>query len=287
MTAELVRGQNHPLPDTRLEIRLSAGVPVAAGALLADADGRVTGPDGIAHPGSPRLPGVEVSRQAAARHRLAVDLEAVPAAVHRVSVLLALPAGTGGPDRFGAVPAPFTAVTGLDGTEIASFTLTGLESESAVVALELYRRRGAWKVRAVGQGYADGLTALLQDQGLEDAAGLARGIDEAVTRGLSRAITPPSAPDPDRARHDTAPSAGMPRPPGPGHPPPGASAGSWPGSAAGPNAAPPPGAASDPATGAAAGPAAPPEAGPTAGPAATGSWVTMTTVWPSSRTESR
>ncbi|MFF3318839.1 TerD family protein [Streptomyces sp. NPDC003035] len=207
MTAELVRGQNHPLPDTRLEIRVSAGHPVVAGATLGDERGTVPGVEWIAHPGSPSLPGVEVSQQAAADHRLAVDLEAVPAAVHRVSVLLALPVGVGGPTRFGALPAPFVAVTGLDGTEIAGYTITGLDSESAVVALELYRRQGAWKVRAMGQGYEGGLAAMLGDQGLERPADLAASILEAVARGLARSVSapPPRVPETERVRH-TAPT---------------------------------------------------------------------------------
>ncbi|MEU2516652.1 export associated protein, partial [Streptomyces syringium] len=100
MTAELTRGQNHPLPETRLEIRVSAGTPVVAGATLGDADGKIADAAWVAHPASHRLPGLEVSRQAAADHRLAVDLDAVPEAVHRVNVLLALPAGGGGPARF-------------------------------------------------------------------------------------------------------------------------------------------------------------------------------------------
>ncbi|MFF7728038.1 TerD family protein [Streptomyces sp. NPDC008001] len=191
MTAELVRGQNHPLTGTRLEIRVAAGGPVVAGATLADADGKVSGADRIAHPASHRLPGLEVSRQAAADHRLAVDLGALPEDVHRVHVLLALPAGVGGPTSFGVLAAPFVAVTGLDGTEIATFTITGLDAESAVVALELYRRQGAWKVRAVGQGYAGGLAAMLQDQGLEEAFETAAAINEAVTRAMDRAVSPP------------------------------------------------------------------------------------------------
>ncbi|MCC3776748.1 TerD family protein [Streptomyces sp. UNOB3_S3] len=191
MTAELVRGQNHPLPGTRLEIRVSAGHPVVAGATLGDADGRVTGAEWVAHPASPRLPGLEVSGQAAAEHRLAVDLDAVPEAAHRLTVLLALPSVASAPARFGAIAAPFLAVTGTDGTEIASYTVTGLDAESAVVALELYRRQGAWKVRAVGQGYAGGLAAMLHDQGLPGAAELAAGIDEAVARGMARAVQAP------------------------------------------------------------------------------------------------
>ncbi|MFF1910227.1 TerD family protein [Streptomyces sp. NPDC058239] len=207
MTAELVRGQNHTLPQTRLEIRVSAGTPVVAGATLGDEDGTVHGTEWVAHPGSPQLPGLEVSGQAAAEHRLAVDLDALPASVHRVTVLLALPTGVDGPVRFGAVASPFVAVTGLEGNEIATFTLTGLDTESAVTALELYRRQGAWKVRAVGQGYAGGLAAMLADQGLTQAAELAHSIQDAVARAMARSVAPPPprTPDGDRVGHGTGP----------------------------------------------------------------------------------
>ncbi|MFE6618587.1 TerD family protein [Streptomyces sp. NPDC057740] len=209
MTAELVRGQNHPLSQARLEIRVSAGTPVVAAATLGDEQGRIHGVEWVAHPGTPTLPGLEVSRQAAAAHRLAVDLDAMPEAVHRVSVLLALPIGGGGPTRFGAAATPFVAVTGLDGTEIASYTITGLEAESAVVALELYRRQGAWKVRAIGQGYAGGLADLFADQGLAQAHQLAGGIHEAVAQGMARSVpAPPTRTDGDRSRQTAAPALG-------------------------------------------------------------------------------
>ena len=134
MTAELVRGQNHPLSQARLEVRVSTGKPIVAGATLSDQNGKVHGIEWVAHPGSPTLPGLEVSQQAAADHRLACDLDALPDAVHRVSVLLALPTGVGGPVRFGAVAAPFKAVTGPDGSEIASYTHTGLGPSKSIVA---------------------------------------------------------------------------------------------------------------------------------------------------------
>ncbi|MFE4923288.1 TerD family protein [Streptomyces sp. NPDC056661] len=252
MTAELVRGQNHTLPQTRLEIRVSAGTPVVAGATLGDERGTVHGIEWIAHPGSPQLPGLEVSKQAAADHRLAVDLDAVPAAVHRVTVLLALPMEVGGPVRFGAVAAPFVAVTGLEGTEIATFTLTGLDAESAVAALELYRRQGDWKVRAVGQGYAGGLAAMLADQGVTGAAELARSIHEAVARGMARSVAPPPprTPEGDRVRH----TAGIGEPAPPAAPP------------AGPAPTRPPAATSPTADSTAGGPTAGPSAGPATGP---------------------
>lgn len=209
MTAELVRGQNHPLSQARLEVRISAGTAIVAAATLGDEQGRIHGVEWVAHPGTPTLPGLEVSRQAAADHRLAVDLDAMPEAVHRVSVLLALPTGVGGPTRFGAVATPFVAVTGLDGTEVASYTVTGLEAESAVVALELYRRQDAWKVRAIGQGYAGGLADLLSDQGLPQARQLAGSINEAVAQGMARSVpAPPPRTDADRSRQTAAPAVG-------------------------------------------------------------------------------
>ncbi|MEV8021520.1 TerD family protein [Streptomyces sp. NPDC086554] len=222
MTAELVRGQNHPLPGTRLEIRVSVGKPIVAGVTLSDELGKVRGTDWVAHPGSPTLPGLEVPKQAAADHRLAVDLDAVPEAVHRVNVLLALPVGVGGPVSFGALAAPFVAVTGLDGSQVASYTITDLDAESAVVALELYRRQDAWKVRAVGQGYAGGLADMLTDQGLPEAQELAGTINEAVAQGLARSVAAPPPRPSDEARVRTT---GQPSP-GPGAPgPDGAAAG--------------------------------------------------------------
>ncbi|AEY88698.1 export associated protein [Streptomyces hygroscopicus subsp. jinggangensis 5008] len=208
MGAELVRGQNHPLSQVRLEIRISAGVPVLAGATLGDEHGTVHGLQWVAHPGAPALAGVEVPRQTAAEHRLAVDLAALPEAVHRVDVFLALPTGTTGPLGFGAVPAPHTTVSGHDGTELACYTLTGLDTETAVIALELYRRQGAWKVRAMGQGYASGLSALLADRGLPDADDLATAIQEAVGQGL-----PGTTPVPPTDRDTRTTSAAAPQAP--------------------------------------------------------------------------
>ncbi|WP_435282434.1 TerD family protein [Streptomyces koelreuteriae] len=294
MTAELVRGQNHPLSQARLEIRVSAGTPVVAAAALSDETGRIHGVEWVAHPGAPTQPGLEVSRQAAADHRLAVDLDALPEAVHRVGVLLALPTGGAGPVRFGAVAAPFVAVTGLDGGEIASYTLTGLDSESAVVALELYRRQGAWKVRAVGQGYAGGLAELLTDQGLPQARQLAGNIDEAVSQGLARSVQapPPRTADGDRSRRTAAPALGPDQggtapQPGPvppmspyGGQTPGGPGQSGPQPSAYPGAAPDPSSVTQPSAPAAGGPidyshpgrqnTAPPPPPPTAPPAAPG-----------------
>ncbi|MFJ3200888.1 TerD family protein [Streptomyces sp. NPDC086989] len=224
MTAELVRGQNHPLPGTRVEIRVSAGTPVLVLASACDDAGRLAGPGALAHPGARDLPGLRVPEAVAGEHRFTIDLDAVEPAVHRLGVVLVLPPG--GPVRFGAVPAPYVAVAEPEGADLAGFTLAGLDSEKAVVALELYRRQGAWKVRAVGQGYADGLGALLADAGLggpaaaalvDVATGLVPSGD--ITLAALPTAAPPTVPHGLRGPQDAAAEV-APAPTPPPSPPP-------------------------------------------------------------------
>ncbi|MEV6579401.1 TerD family protein [Streptomyces sp. NPDC051582] len=249
MTAELVRGQNHPLSQARVEIRVSAGTPVLALVSACDDAGRLAGPDAVAHPGARHLPGVQVPEAVAGEHRFAVDLDAVAPAVHRLGVVLVLPPG--GPARFGAAPASYVAVADPEGAELAGYTLTGLDAETAVVALELYRRQGAWKVRAVGQGYAEGLGALLADAGLggpaatalaEVATGLVPCGD--ITLAALPTAAPPTVPHGLRAPQDAAPAPAPPSPPpapeplpATGAPYPGTSPATTPGAAPGPSSA--------------------------------------------------
>lgn len=81
-------------------------------------------------------PGVPVLRAA---DGVRLDLDAVPAAVERLLVL-----GTG--------PLARVVVAGPDGAEVATFDAAGT---GLVALVEIYRRAGAWKVRAVGRAYAD------------------------------------------------------------------------------------------------------------------------------------
>ncbi|MFJ1704102.1 TerD family protein [Kitasatospora sp. NPDC088346] len=240
MAAELVRGQNHPLPHTGLTVRVSAAGPHAVTVLLADADGRVRGPEHVTYPGAPELPGVRLS-DGAGRPQLTVDLAALPPGVERLLIALVLPPGGG---TFGSASAPFTAVAGPDGTDVATFTLTGLTTETAVTALELYLRGGTWKVRAVGQGYAGGAGAMLRDHGLTGADALAAALVPApATPGAVPAATPPTAADATPARGVPL-NIAHPRRPAPGStPPPAAAPSGAPGgpSSSGPSSVPPTG----------------------------------------------
>ncbi|MGW9583575.1 TerD family protein [Streptomyces albidoflavus] len=197
MTAELVRGQNQALPWTRLEIGVEADRALALGAVLVGEAGHALGgAEGIALPGAPPPPGLAAPGPPAPTHRLAVDLGALPSAATRLDLFLALPDGPGAPARFGALAAPRVLLLGPGGEKAAGFAVTGLAEETTVVAVELYRRNGAWKIRAVGQGYQGGVPALLTD----------RGIDPETARRLAAdAQAHPVAPLPPAPRPDPEP----------------------------------------------------------------------------------
>ncbi|URN06358.1 restriction endonuclease [Actinomadura madurae] len=55
-------------------------------------------------------------------------------------------------------------VTGRDGT--AHALAADATTETVLVCAEIYRRKGGWRLRAVGQGYADGLAGLARDHGV-------------------------------------------------------------------------------------------------------------------------
>ncbi|MFD5185461.1 TerD family protein [Streptomyces sp. NPDC058372] len=219
MTAELARGQNQAVPWTRLEIAVAADGALVLGALLVgEGETALGGTEAVALPGTPPLPGLAPPGPPAPEHRLAVDLAALPGAATRVELFLALPAGPGAPARFGALAAPRVLLMGPGGEATARFEVTGLTEETAVVAVELYRRNGAWKIRAVGQGHQGGLPALFADRGIAPEA--AHRL--AATLGPRPAIPAPAPP----REAPAAPGPATPPPPAqPGAPDPAPSAG--------------------------------------------------------------
>lgn len=93
---------------------------------------------------------------------LFVDLARVEGAIE--TVVLAASADGG---SFGQVPGLYIRVLDAgQGTEIARFDSKDATVETAFVLGEFYRRQGAWKFRAVGQGYGSGLEGLAKDYGI-------------------------------------------------------------------------------------------------------------------------
>ncbi len=163
MTPGLMRGQNVPLPDPAVAVRITCAAPAVPVVLAVEpgAASRATAA------GLPALPGVSFERPGTGQYGVLLDPAAGPAQAYVVALALSPASVT---RRFGAVsPAPQAVVSDAGGTAVATFTLTGLGAETAVAVVEVYRRNGGWRLRAVGQGYADGLRGLLADHGVPDA----------------------------------------------------------------------------------------------------------------------
>ncbi|MDX3372379.1 CAP domain-containing protein, partial [Streptomyces sp. ME02-6987-2C] len=65
------------------------------------------------------------------------------------------------------LPSPTVLVTDARGRTVARFTPARPGRETVLLLVEFYRRGEGWKVRALGQGYADGLAGLARDFGVE------------------------------------------------------------------------------------------------------------------------
>ncbi|WP_405709233.1 MULTISPECIES: TerD family protein [unclassified Streptomyces] len=93
---------------------------------------------------------------------LAVDLARIEPAIDRVVLAASADGGT-----FGRVAGLHVRIMdAVSGREIARFDSTDATVETAFILGELYRRQGAWKFRAVGQGYGTGLEGLATDFGI-------------------------------------------------------------------------------------------------------------------------
>ncbi|MGQ0630625.1 MAG: TerD family protein [Sporichthyaceae bacterium] len=169
----LAKGANTALSSHRITAVLGwspgAGVPdVDASALLLTADGKVTSDADFVFYNAPAHASGAVNHTGkatsggSASDTLTVDLARLPAGIERVALAASADGGT-----FGAVPGLHLRILDTDsGTELARFEDMAATTETAFVAGELYLRGGAWKFRAVGQGWASGLAGLATDFGI-------------------------------------------------------------------------------------------------------------------------
>ncbi|MEJ8647352.1 TerD family protein [Streptomyces sp. MS1.AVA.3] len=156
-------GSNLPLNAVRVAVDVTAPVRLDVSGLLLAANGKVRSDDDFVFYNQPSGPGVTHSAAAGGGDTITVDTAAVPDGIEKIVV-------TASPDAPGATFAG-TEPTGTvrnadDGSVLATFTPPQLGPETALVVVEIYRRNGAWKVRAVGQGYANGLAGIATDFGV-------------------------------------------------------------------------------------------------------------------------
>ncbi|MFE9101779.1 TerD family protein [Actinomadura geliboluensis] len=207
---ELARGANAALTARRVTATVSSAVPVDVSALLVGPDLRVRSDADLVFFNAPRAPGVRWSD--AGGQRVDLDLDAVPAEVAAVLIAVSLAGGT----SFGAEPP--RVLLSADGAAVAAFTVPGLGPEQAIIGLEVYRRAGGWKVRAVGQGYAGGLAELVAAHGIE--------VDDpgppppAEAQSAQAPQSQPAQPPPVQPQQVQPPSAAGPPPVPPPAPPP-------------------------------------------------------------------
>jgi tellurium resistance protein TerD len=97
-----------------------------------------------------------------------VALTTVPADVEKIVFPVSIYEGGTRGQSFGQVRNAFIRVVNqADGSEITRYDLSeDFSTETALVFGELYRNGAEWKFRAVGQGYASGLSGIATDFGV-------------------------------------------------------------------------------------------------------------------------
>ncbi len=207
---QLSKGGNAPLSTHRLVLTVDVGAPADLSALLVTESGKVRSDSDFVFYNQPTGPGVRCVPPAGGQGwKVEVDLDQVPDDVHAVRLVTSLDDST---SQFGRVGQPVARVSDSGGGQQAEFTMTGLTSESIVVALELYRRQGSWKVRAVGQGYAGGLADLITDHGVS--------VDDSPAPATAPPAAAPPQPTPQPTpQPQAAPAYGQPQAPAPASPP--------------------------------------------------------------------
>ncbi|MFE9839820.1 TerD family protein [Streptomyces sp. NPDC005551] len=157
-------GSNIPLPVTRVTVDVAAPVRLDVSGLLLTADGKVRSDDDFIFYNQPAGPGVTYrSGGGSAPDAITVDTAAVPPGIEKI-VVTASPDAAG--QTFQGVEPTATIRSADDNSVLASFTPPRLGTETALVIVEIYLRNGAWKARAVGQGYANGLAGIATDFGV-------------------------------------------------------------------------------------------------------------------------
>ncbi|WP_101257763.1 TerD family protein [Streptomyces barkulensis] len=155
-------GSNLPLSTARVAVDVTAPARLDVSGLLIAADGKVRSDDDFVFYNQPSAPGVAHS-SAGGLDTITVDTAAVPAGIEKIVVTASLDAPGA---TFAGTEPTATVRDAASGAVVATFTPPRLGPETALVVVEVYRRGDAWKVRAVGQGYANGLAGIATDFGV-------------------------------------------------------------------------------------------------------------------------
>jgi tellurium resistance protein TerD len=90
--------------------------------------------------------------------QIEVDLREVPGSVEKIVLMVYVDPDLRAPGTFSAVRRAYFRVCDRSGREMVRYDVEDYSVEvNAMIFGELYRHRGEWKVRAIGQGYSTGL----------------------------------------------------------------------------------------------------------------------------------
>jgi stress response protein SCP2 len=154
----LSKGANAPLPAGPVAVRVHAAAPVDISALLLTGARAVRSDADFVFYNQPSAPGVRYRED---------GVDVVPGEVEPAieTVVVTASLDGRGPATFGAMGGLRMDVA-VAGEPAVTFEPDGLTSETALLCVEIYRRDAQWKVRAGGQGYADGLAGIAKDFGI-------------------------------------------------------------------------------------------------------------------------
>ncbi|MFI1186384.1 TerD family protein [Streptomyces californicus] len=192
MTTALTKGGNTVLTAGSCRVTLSSPVTgIDVSAVLLGPDGRVRSDDDLIFYNHAAQDGVRLSGQT-----IVADLAAIPETVDRVAVVASID-----PELrvryFDASSTPH-AVIECGGVRHTFEPPALMHRETVAVLVELYRRAGSWKARAVGQGWDTGLAGLASDVGIVvDDPGPTAAAPPTVTPARSRqpsAVASPPGP---------------------------------------------------------------------------------------------
>ncbi|MEV6751300.1 CAP domain-containing protein [Streptomyces sp. NPDC051214] len=156
---ELVAGGNVPLPDGAVTLRVPG--PFDLSVIVTGDSGKVSGDGDFVFYNQPATAGARLQGDT-----VTIDGRRLRAGASRVTVAVS-PAEPGTP--LGRLPGIALQVHGPGGGLVARFTPPRPDRETVLLLAEIYRRGPGWKLRALGQGYADGLAGVARDFGVDVA----------------------------------------------------------------------------------------------------------------------
>lgn len=143
----------------------SPGIDIDSYCFALGANGKVSRDEDLIFFGNPETANCSIRTGSADSKPLAlIDLDKVDPAVSRIAVCYSI-YGDDPRQNFSGVSSPVIRIFGGE-REMFRFELKDLSEEKTVVAAEVYRYKGEWKINFIGAGYKSGLTQLCEGYGV-------------------------------------------------------------------------------------------------------------------------